>query len=145
MKMQPINQFAARKAAELEPTAVRAYLIKQGWRETGKYGRGSALFAKDTADGLAELIVPTHAEAADRALLMVSLVAGLSGVEDRPAEAVIGEICASARTYLGDLGAVNFHNAVQQYLFSATRYLSRDVQPRTYIEDSKKTKKWFYF
>jgi hypothetical protein len=96
MRMQPLDRADARKAAELEPASVRAYLINHGWREAGKYGQGSELFAKDAADGVAELILPTNAKPSDRALLMASLVAGLSGVEERSAEAVIADIRDSA-------------------------------------------------
>jgi hypothetical protein len=92
MRMQPLDRADARKAAELEPASVRDYLINHGWREAGKYGRGSELFAKDAADGLAELILPTNAKPSDRALLM----AGLSGVEGRSADAVIADICDGA-------------------------------------------------
>lgn len=126
MRMQPMDRLEAQKAAELEPAAVRAYLIKQGWREAGKYGRSSELFAKDTADGLAELIVPTNAKPSDRALLMTSLVAGLSGVEDRPAEAVVEEICAGAETDSSDFGANDSQEVTPQFSPS-------DMLPRSHV------------
>lgn len=74
---------------QVAPASLRAYAEVRGWKQTGTYGRGNAVFEKD---GAAKIVVPKSQRLDDYALAVHSILAIWSRDENREEVAILRDL-----------------------------------------------------
>jgi hypothetical protein len=117
MKAHLLDEVALRA---ISPTALRAYLLYEGWRRLESFGQYSEVYVNATEGDRKEILVPVSAEIADYASAISQAIRLVSSVESRDEITIYADLTRADRDVIrirapdaDDDGSIRVDNGVE--------------------------------
>jgi hypothetical protein len=117
MKAHLLDEVALRA---ISPTALRAYLLYEGWRRLEPYGQYSEVYLNAAKGDKNEILVPVSADIADYASAISQIIRVVSSVENRDELTIYADLTRADRDVIrirapdaDDDGSIIIDNGVE--------------------------------
>jgi hypothetical protein len=117
MKARLLDEVALRA---INPTALRAYLLYEGWRRAESFGQFSEVYARENERESSELLIPVTTEIADYASAVSEAIRFISRFENRDEMAIYSDLTRADRDVIRvrapdaeDDGSIRIDNGVE--------------------------------
>ncbi len=117
MKAHLLDEVALRA---INPTALRAYLLYEGWRRTESFGQFSEVYARENERDTGELLIPVTTEIGDYASAVGEAIRFISRFENRDEFTIYSDLVRADRDVIrvrapdaDDDGSIRIDNGVE--------------------------------